>query len=100
MSPALALSTALEHMAAARLTGDARDRNALLDLAERLVRDVLADYTPVQPVVHREALRKSSERFAAVGQALAEGREAAGVATPPAGTPGATSQVKTWQSRG
>lgn len=92
MSPALALATALEHLAAARLAADPRDRAALLDLAERLVRDVLADYTPIQPVVHREALRKSSQSFRAVGAALAEGRADAGIATPPQGTVGATSR--------
>lgn len=86
MSVALALTTALEYLAAARLAGDARDRGALLDLAERTLRETLADFTPVQPVVHREALRKSSSHFKAVGLELSEGRAAAGVATPPKGT--------------
>lgn len=76
MSPALALTTALEHIAAARLEIDRREWSALLDMAERLVRDVLADYTPVQPVVQREALRKSSQNLRAVTEDLKAAWEA------------------------
>lgn len=90
MSPSVALAQVREYLAAARIQADARERNALLAMAERLVSELQADYTPVQPIVHREELRKSSASFRAVGLALAEGRADAGIATPPAGTPGAT----------
>lgn len=85
MSQALALATALECIEAAGLAADGRERRELLDLAAKHVRSVLADFTPVMPVAPREELRKSSAHLRAVGAALAEGREAAGL-TPPKGT--------------
>jgi hypothetical protein len=82
----LDLTSVRGFLASARIAGDARDRNAWFDLAERALREALAELTPVQPVVLRETLRKSSTHFKAVRAELAEGRAAAGIATPPKGT--------------
>lgn len=83
MSPAVALAAAVEHMEASRLAPDSHARNALVDLAIKLVRSVLADYTPVMPLAARsEALRESSAHLKAVHAELEAGRVAAGL-TPP-----------------
>lgn len=99
VAPAVSLATAIECIEAAGLAVDGRERRELLDLAVKHVRAVLAEYTPVQPIVPREALRKSSAHLRAVGVALTEGRVAAGL-TPPRGTPGEVAGLEPDESGG